>query len=84
MVEGSGLAGVEGDYHLSRATYALSIGLWDVAERATQEGVVANRRAGDKSRVEAALTGRANADLQRGRYEDPIGWLRRAEESLWT
>ena len=83
MVEGSGLAGVEGTDHLSRAAYALSIGLWDVAERATQEGLIANRRAGDKSRVEAALTGGANADLQRGRYEDAIVWLRRAEESLW-
>ena len=83
MVEGSGLAGVEGYYHLSRAAYALSVGLWDLAERSTEEGLVANRRAGDKSRVEAGLTAGANADLQRGRYEDAIVWLHRAEESLW-
>jgi class 3 adenylate cyclase/tetratricopeptide (TPR) repeat protein len=83
MVEGTGLAGVEGYYYLSRATYALSVGLWDEAERSTQKGLVANRRAGDKSRVEAGFTSGANADLQRGRYEDAIVWLQRAEESLW-
>jgi class 3 adenylate cyclase/tetratricopeptide (TPR) repeat protein len=83
MVEGSDLAGVEGYYYLSRATYALSVGLWDEAERSIERGLVANRRAGDKSRVEAGLTGGANADLQRGRYEDALVWLHRAEETLW-
>jgi hypothetical protein len=83
MVAGSGLAGVEGYYHLSRATYALSVGRWDEAARSTECGLVANRRAGDKSRVEAGLMAGANADLQRGRYEDAVVWLHRAEKTLW-
>jgi class 3 adenylate cyclase/tetratricopeptide (TPR) repeat protein len=83
MVEGSGLAGVEGYYYLSRATYALSVGAWDEAAESVERGLAANRRAGDKSRVEAGLMSGANADLQRGRYEDALVWLHRAEQTLW-
>jgi tetratricopeptide (TPR) repeat protein len=83
MVEGSGLAGVEGYYYLSRATYALSVGAWDEAAESVERGLDANRRAGDKSRVEAGLMSGANADLQRGRYEDALVWLHRAEQTLW-